>query len=111
MTTSPEKQVELGERERRILEVLSADLPQTARIMNPPAITEEIELGREVSVPDDELPEQEVYDLDQVHLNGLVEQELVASAEVLGVVAYAATKAGAHSVGTKVASDLGSPDA
>lgn len=97
--------VELGDRERKVLEVLSADGPQTARFMNAPAITEEIELGREVAVDEDALPEQEVYDLDQVHLNGLVDQELVASAEVMGFVAYAATKAGAHAVGARCSGD------
>lgn len=65
--------------ERRIINVFLADLPETVRLMNMAAIVEEIEVGREVTAQDEDLPPVEVYDRYQLALDRLEEAGILKS--------------------------------
>lgn len=73
-----------ADRKQALLGVLRADLPETVRAMNAPAVTEEIELGRGHVAQDDELPPQQVYDADGVLLRELADEGLVKCVEIWG---------------------------
>ena len=65
------------ERRQKILAVFEADLPEGIRILNAPAVTEEVEHGRDVTVQDDELASQQIYDADQDILVELIEEGIL----------------------------------
>lgn len=85
--------------ETEVLAVLAAQLPQTARVMNAAAITEEIHNGPDVGpLQDEDLAPEEVYDEHEAALRLLAEQGLVAGVEVFGMVAYHLTEKGVEHV-------------
>lgn len=74
-----------------ILAVFTADLPETVRLLNPPAVTEEIAHGREVTVQDDELSPKEVYDRHEAVMEELEAEGILTSGDWHGVTAYGLT--------------------
>jgi hypothetical protein len=77
--------------ERQIINVFVCDMPQTTRVLNAPAIVEEIVLGRDVTAEDEDKPPKEVYDRYQEVLDELVAAEVLQTGEYLGCVVYGLT--------------------
>jgi hypothetical protein len=103
---------EMKQVEKEVLAVLAAQLPETARVMNAAAITEEIVFGPDHHVlQDDELPEQEVYDRHEAALRSLEGQGFLAGVEVMGMEAHHLTKAGAVAARPDDADEEVNPDA
>lgn len=86
-------EIELRRNDReRVLEVFTREMPHTARILNPPAVTEEIVFGPDHETPeDDELPPQEWYDRHQVVMDELVAEGILQTGEVMGMTVYGLT--------------------
>jgi hypothetical protein len=78
---------------RKIINVFLADMPETVRILNAPAIVEEVECGRDVTLPEEELPPQEVYDRYERVLGELVDTEVLQTGDYLGETVYGLTTA------------------
>jgi hypothetical protein len=71
----------------KVIEIFASQLPETARVMNPPAVCEEGE-----AVPpcteDEDLPPQETYDRYEAVIDELVEQGALQTREVFGMKTY-----------------------
>jgi hypothetical protein len=90
MTTT----TELTPIEQSVINVLGADYPETARMMNDCAITEEAICGRGVVLQDDALPPVECYDEYEAACKSLAEQGLAKAVDVFDMNAYCLTEAG-----------------
>lgn len=80
------------ETEAKIVAALAADLPQSVRIMNAAAITEEIVHGRDATVDDDDLSPQAVYDGHQEVLDAMVDTGVLQTGETFGMTVYGFTQ-------------------
>lgn len=83
--------------EKAVLDVLTADLPETTRVMNRAALAEEVLLGRNEGPPwtKDELPMPEEYDRVERAAEALVDMGLVDAVDLLGAnTTFAITDAG-----------------
>lgn len=78
----------------RVLAVFIRELPHTARLLNAPAVTEEIVFGPDHETPnDDELPPQEWYDRHETVLVELVADGILQIGEAMGMTVYGLTVA------------------
>lgn len=94
----------LTNEEQAILDVLAADLPETTRVMNGRALTEEVLLGRIEGPPldEEELPMPEEYDRIERTAEALVAIGLLNAVETLGTTTFALTDAGVARAGATV---------
>lgn len=75
-----------------ILEVFAREMPHTARILNAPAVTEEIVFGPDHETPDDdERPPQEWYDRHETVLAELVGEGILQTGKAMGFTVYGLT--------------------
>lgn len=84
----------LTEDQQRVFDVLAAQLPEAARIMNGPAVTEEILFGSEGTAHEDDLPPLSVYDRDELALGALCDYGLAQTHDLFGMTAYSLTRKG-----------------
>src|SRR5205809_3828112 len=85
MSMPNDKEVPMPKNDKEaVIAVLADELPHTARIMNPPSITEEIIFGKNNTPDDDEVPPQEVYDRYEEAIEELVIDGLVQWGEAMG---------------------------
>lgn len=86
-------EIELRRNDReRVLEVFTRELPHTARILNPPAVTEEIVFGPDHETPDDdERPPQEWYDRHETVMAELVGDGILQTGQAMGMTVYGLT--------------------
>ncbi len=85
--------IELRQNDReKVLEVFTRELPHTARILNAPAVTEEIVFGPDHETPDDdERPPQEWYDRHETVLVELVNEGILQTGKAMGFTVYGLT--------------------
>jgi hypothetical protein len=74
-----------------VIDVFAQDLPESVRVMNAPAVTEEILFGREVIADKSELPPEPVYDRYERALDELVDEGVLNTATTLGEKVYGLT--------------------
>lgn len=88
-------QPELRQNDREVvLAVFTRELPRTVRILNAPAVTEEIVFGPEHGgVDDGDLPPQEWYDRHSAVLDELVIDGVLQTGKAMGMPVYGLTAA------------------
>jgi hypothetical protein len=75
-----------------VLAVFTREMPHTARILNAPAVTEEVVFGPDHATPDDdELPPQEWYDRHSTVLDELVADGILQTGKAMGMLVYGLT--------------------
>jgi len=86
--------VHISQNEQEIINILGADYPETARVMNAEAICEEAAFGRDGCPAEDELPPQEIYDGYEAALSFMAKQGWVEELEVFEIKAWCLTPLG-----------------
>ena len=82
-----QRQVELTP-EQEVIAAFSAEIEDTAKITNPPAITECIYFWPGPTPDDDELPAPEVYDEHAEAMKRLVDEGVLQTGAYLGITVY-----------------------
>jgi len=80
--------------EQAIINVLGADFPEAARVMNAAAICEESLCGRETILQDEDFPPVESYEEYEAALTELLAKELVTELDIFEMKAWSLTEAG-----------------